>query len=161
MYFYRISIAPIINQRLERLGPPLGVKQLISTAEVFCTVGIFLSREIIRSLSPTERQNERKKLSLLRLRAEGSDLGEPWCQTKNGIIWEPRSGRVWNHYPLFIYLNWSNLKLEYRALRTKIKNHFINPGEYLSQNVEYLPPWSQSYREWLVQQPKRLDWDRW
>ncbi len=29
------------------------------------------------------------------------------------------------------------------------------------QSLEYLPPHSKVYRNWLQQQPARLDWDRW
>nr|XP_039274350.1 chloride transport protein 6-like [Styela clava] len=28
-------------------------------------------------------------------------------------------------------------------------------------SLDYLPPWSDAYKEWLRQQPRRLDWDRW
>ena len=29
------------------------------------------------------------------------------------------------------------------------------------QSLEYMPPHSKVYRNWLQQQPARLDWDRW
>lgn len=29
------------------------------------------------------------------------------------------------------------------------------------QSLDYMPPHSKVYRNWLQQQPARLDWDRW
>nr|XP_009858717.1 chloride channel protein C-like [Ciona intestinalis] len=28
-------------------------------------------------------------------------------------------------------------------------------------SLDYLPPWSTSYKNWVREQPRRLDWDRW
>lgn len=55
------------------------------------------------------------------------------------------------------------------ALRTKFGfaavNHLYTDEEkqilQSYQSLEYLPPHSKVYRNWLQQQPARLDWDRW
>ena len=55
------------------------------------------------------------------------------------------------------------------ALRTRFGfaavNHLYTEEEkqilHGYQSLEYLPPHSKVYRNWLQQQPARLDWDRW
>ena len=29
------------------------------------------------------------------------------------------------------------------------------------ESLDYLPPWSEPYKKWLREMPRRLDWDRW
>jgi len=44
-------------------------------------------------------------------------------------------------------------------------NHKYNEKERQEllkyDSLDYLPPWSESYKNWLKLQPQRLDWDRW